>query len=200
MTAGPLPLLGSDNRLGEIDIDRVREHNDMVVYRPDHLSERIEREVPAVKLEKHPFIPTNSYYHAMAALRLDIGVAPLCDNRFNEAKSNLKYLEYSMFKVPTVASPVYPYARTITDGEDGILVKKNRHQEWLRQLTRLVENRAERDRLARNAFATVRDRFHLKTNVRRWLDLYRSLASRLDGEVWQRCERSAVSVQPSRVR
>ena len=137
--------------------------------------ERIEREVPAAKVEKHPFILTNNYYHAMAALQLDIGVAPLRDNRFNEAKSNLKYLEYSMFRVPTVASPVYPYARTITDGEDGILVKKNRYQEWLRQLTRLVEDRAERERLARNAYATVRERFHLKTTVRGWLDLYSSL-------------------------
>ncbi|CBE68804.1 MAG: glycosyltransferase family 4 protein [Candidatus Methylomirabilis oxygeniifera] len=137
--------------------------------------ERIRREVPADRLEVHPFVPTNSYYHAMAALRLDIGLTPLRDNRFNEAKSNLKYLEYSMFKVPTVASPVYPYTRTITDGENGILVKKNRHQEWLRQLTRLVEDRAERERLARNAYATVRERFHLKTNVRQWLDLYRSL-------------------------
>lgn len=137
--------------------------------------ERIQREVPIGRIEFHPFVPTNNYYHAMAALRLDIGLAPLRDNRFNEAKSNLKYLEYSMFKIPTVASPVYPYTRTITHGEDGILVKKNRHQEWLRQLTRLVEDRAERDRLARNAYATVRDRFHLKTNVQRWLDLYRSL-------------------------
>lgn len=136
---------------------------------------RIEREVCALKLERHPFIATNNYYHALAALRLDIGVAPLHENRFNEAKSNLKYLEYSMFRVPTVASPVYPYATTITDGEDGVLVKKNRHQEWLRELTRLVEDRAERARLARNASTTVRARFNLKTTVRGWLDLYRNL-------------------------
>lgn len=137
--------------------------------------DRIRQEVSADKLEIYPFVPTNRYYHAMAALRLDIGLAPLSDNRFNEAKSNLKYLEYSMFKIPTVASPVYPYTRTITDGRDGILVKKNRHQEWLKQLTRLVEDKAERDRLARNAYATVNERFHLKTNVRQWLDLYEGL-------------------------
>lgn len=139
--------------------------------------DRIRQEVPAGRLETHPFVPTNNYYHALAGLRLDIGLAPLRDNRFNEAKSNLKYLEYSMFKIPTVASPVYPYVYTITDGEDGVLVKKNRHQEWLRQLMRLVEDRAERERLARNAYATVRERFHLKTNVRQWLEVYTHLAS-----------------------
>ncbi|PWB82181.1 MAG: hypothetical protein C3F08_00250 [Candidatus Methylomirabilota bacterium] len=142
--------------------------------------ERVRREIPAGKLEVYPFVPTNNYYHAMASLRLDIGLAPLRDNRFNEAKSNLKYLEYSMFRIPTVASPVYPYTCTITHGEDGILVKKNRHQEWLRQLTWLVEDKTARDRLARNAYATVRDRFHLKTNVRQWLDLYRSLRGGFD--------------------
>lgn len=139
--------------------------------------ERIKREVSPDRLETHPFVPTNNYYHALAALRLDIGLAPLFDNRFNAAKSNLKYLEYSMFNVPTVASPVYPYTATITDGENGVLVKKNRHQEWLKQLTRLVEDRVERERLARNAYATVKAQFHLKTHVRNWLEVYHHLAS-----------------------
>lgn len=160
--------------------------------------ERIRREVPVGRLEFHPFMPTNSYYHAMAALRLDIGLAPLRDNRFNEAKSNLKYLEYSMFKVPTVASPIYPYACTITDGEDGILVKKNRHQEWLRQLTRLVEDRTERDRLARNAYAMVRGRFHLKSHVRQWLDLYRGLRYGSDGTATSTSSRKLPSMDRSR--
>jgi len=94
-----------------------------------------------------------------------------------------------------VASPVYPYARTITDGEDGVLVKKNRYQEWLRQLTRLVEDRAERERLARNAYATVRERFHLKTAVRGWLDLYSSLHRRPDSAAFL-AHRGVASVGP----
>jgi glycosyltransferase involved in cell wall biosynthesis len=142
--------------------------------------ERIEREVPAGKLEKHPFVPTNTYYHALARLKLDIGLAPLREHRFNEAKSNLKYLEYSMFKVPTVASPVFPYVTTITHGENGILVKKNRYHEWLRQLTGLVEDRAERERLGANAYATVQEKFHLKNTVGRWLDAYGTLARGTD--------------------
>lgn len=139
--------------------------------------ERIRREVHTDRLETHPFVPTNNYYHALAALRLDIGLAPLHDNRFNKAKSNLKYLEYSMFKVPTVASPVFPYVTTITNGRDGMVVKKNRHQDWLKQLTRLVEDRTERERIATNACATIRQRFDLKTNARQWLDVYTHLAS-----------------------
>lgn len=139
--------------------------------------DRIRREVPAGRLETHPFVPTNNYYHALAELRLDIGLAPLHDNRFNEAKSNLKYLEYSMFKVPTVASPVFPYVTTITHGRDGIVVKKNRHQEWLKQLAKLVEDRTEREQIATNACATIRQKFDLKTNARRWLDVYTHLAS-----------------------
>ena len=181
----------SGSNFHEGDLDCVIDALVMIAKRPDvqlvffgWVPDRIRREVPAGRLEAYPFLPTNSYYHALAALRLDIGVAPLRDNRFNEAKSNLKYLEYSMFRIPTVASPVYPYTRTITDGEDGILVKKNRHQEWLRALTGLVENRAERDRLARNAYATVRERFHLKTNVRRWLELYGAVCSGSDGHAW----------------
>lgn len=172
----------SGSNCHEGDFDCVIDALIMVARRPDvqlvffgWVPERVKREVPADRLETHAFVPTNNYYHALAALHLDIGLAPLYTNRFNEAKSNLKFLEYSMFKVPIVASPVYPYTETITDGEDGILVKKNRYQEWLKQLTRLVEDRAERDRLAYNAFATVKARFNLRTAVRGWSDLYRNL-------------------------
>jgi glycosyltransferase involved in cell wall biosynthesis len=202
----------SGSNFHEGDLDCAIDALIMMARRPDvqlvfagWVPERVRREVPASRLETHPFVPTNNYYHGLAALRLDIGVAPLRENRFNEAKSNLKYLEYSMFKVPTVASPIYPYARTITDGEDGILVKKNRYQEWLRQLTRLVEDRVERERLARNASATVRERFHLKTTVRGWLDLYSSLqpgpdrAELLTSQAVVSVGRSSRSAQPAAV-
>lgn len=67
----------------------------------------------------------------------DVGVAPLVDSQFNRAKSPLKYMELSACGLPTVASHVVPYSRTIHHGEDGLLADTPRS--WLTQLRRLLE-------------------------------------------------------------
>ena len=55
-------------------------------------------EVPWIDLEKWPV--------DYKALGLDIGLAPLADNMFNRAKSNLRWMEYSVQGIPSIVSPV----------------------------------------------------------------------------------------------
>ena len=45
----------------------------------------------------------------MASLNLDLAVAPLELNAFNEAKSNLRILEYGALGWPVVCTDIYPY-------------------------------------------------------------------------------------------
>lgn len=58
----------------------------------------------------------------------NVGIAPLVDSAFTRSKSHIKWMEYSMYEIPTIASRVYPYFMdvagrdTIRDGETGILV------------------------------------------------------------------------------
>lgn len=52
-------------------------------------------------------------------------------------------------KVPTVASNVGAFQRMIVSGETGILC--DTEEEWVEQLSRLVEDKKERDRIAENA-------------------------------------------------
>lgn len=59
--------------------------------------------------EFHPFVPLADYPAKLAGLHLDLAVAPLEANSFNEAKSNLRLLEYGVLGIPVVASNVYPY-------------------------------------------------------------------------------------------
>src|SRR5690606_28289037 len=44
--------------------------------------------------EFHPGVDIAQYPRALALLRLDLAIAPLEQNRFNECKSNLRLLEY----------------------------------------------------------------------------------------------------------
>jgi hypothetical protein len=59
--------------------------------------------------EIHPPVAIADYPAALAALNLDVAIAPLEINAFNEAKSNLKLLEYGALGYPVVCSDIVPY-------------------------------------------------------------------------------------------
>lgn len=59
--------------------------------------------------EKHGSVPFRDYPAKVAELELDIALAPLEDNAFNEAKSNLRLLEYGAMAWSVICSDVYPY-------------------------------------------------------------------------------------------
>lgn len=60
--------------------------------------------------EYHDFeIGVEAYPAKLASLNLDLAVAPLEVNRFNEAKSNLRILEYGALGLPVVCTDIFPY-------------------------------------------------------------------------------------------
>lgn len=63
---------------------------------------------PYVK-EVHEFVPYQYYPEKLAALNLDLAIAPLENHPFNEAKSNLRLLEYGILGWPVVCTDIYPY-------------------------------------------------------------------------------------------
>ncbi|MCA8091455.1 glycosyltransferase [Burkholderia anthina] len=71
--------------------------------------------------------------------RMDFGVAPLVDSKFNAAKSDLKFIEYSAAKLPALCSRVRPYVDVVKHEENGILVQ-NDDSSWARALLYACEN------------------------------------------------------------
>jgi hypothetical protein len=64
---------------------------------------------PYVK-EEHAFVVDFADYpKKLASLNLDIAVAPLEQHPFNEAKSNLRLLEYGALGLTVICSDIYPY-------------------------------------------------------------------------------------------
>ena len=59
--------------------------------------------------EMHHAVTFADYAAKVASLNLDLAVAPLEINPFNEAKSNLRLLEYGVLGWPVVCSDIYPY-------------------------------------------------------------------------------------------
>ncbi len=103
-----------------------------------------------------------------------IGICPLIASKFNECKSSIKWMEYSMYKIPVIASPVYPYNRdvlgldTIKDGETGLFANDN---EWFEKLSLLIEDEQLRNKLGENAYNHVVNNWQYKDNKKQILSV-----------------------------
>ncbi len=76
--------------------------------------------------EHHAPVDIASYPHKLASLNLDLAVAPLEHNLFNDCKSNLKLLEYGACGYPVVCSDVAAY-----QGSLPVTRVKNRYKDWV---------------------------------------------------------------------
>ena len=85
---------------------------------------------------------------------VDINLVPLQDTIFNRAKSENKWLEASLVKVPTIASRVGAFQMMIHDCKDGILCE-NTEEDWYQKISGLIQNADYRRELAENAYQRV---------------------------------------------
>ena len=111
----------------------------------------------------------------MKHLGVDIGLAPLADNMFNRAKSNLRWLEYSVQKVPTICSPVEAY-KEVEHDKTGLLARE--HDEWYNAMERLVRNEKLRKQLAENAHKVVYEQFNIEKNASKSLRVYEGVVKK----------------------
>jgi CDP-glycerol glycerophosphotransferase (TagB/SpsB family)/GT2 family glycosyltransferase len=76
--------------------------------------------------EFHPGVDIDAYPQSLAALNLDVALAPVEQNLFNECKSNLRLLEYGACGVPVVCSDLICYR-----GDLPVTRVKNRFKDWV---------------------------------------------------------------------
>ncbi len=95
----------------------------------------------------------------LAGLKADVILAPLADITFNKYKSNIKYLEASALKIPTIAQDMEPYNRDIQHGVNGLLCKKP--SDWYTQIKWVYEHKKESKTLANRAWMQVKNRYDM---------------------------------------
>ncbi len=62
-----------------------------------------------LEAETHSMVPLQDFPAKLASLNLDLALAPLAVNEFNEAKSDLRILQYGILGYPVVATDIFPY-------------------------------------------------------------------------------------------
>ncbi len=103
------------------------------------------------KVLTSPFMDWKELPHLIRSI--DINLAPLEDSIFNEAKSENKWTEASLVKIPTIASNVGAFKDVIVHGETGVLCSNE--QEWDEGLKKLIEDKDYRENLGDNAYNEV---------------------------------------------
>ena len=113
-----------------------------------------------------PYVPFEAFYQMFSQVGVYIGLAPLAANIFNKSKSNLKFLEYTMYDAVTVASNFGPYKDTIEDGVNGILVSDNR--DWYDKTRMVLENKDLYNKILTNARQLVYENYNIEKTYKLW--------------------------------
>lgn len=119
------------------------------------------------------FRPISNYPKWVTGHKFDIGIAPLVDNNFNRGKSNLRWLEYSSMRIPTVASPLPHFAESISHGETGFLAGS--FDEWVEKLELLIDNADLRLQMGKAARQEVKERWSLKSLGGKYMNVIKGL-------------------------
>ena len=128
------------------------------------------------RVRRMPFRP---WYELPAVLRdTDICLAPLAlDNRFNEAKSAIKWLEAALVATPTIASPTEPFREAIDPGRTGFLA--GTEQEWEEAVELLIGSAAERARVGARAQREALLHYSPEIQGRRYLAILEKAVARV---------------------
>jgi glycosyltransferase involved in cell wall biosynthesis len=120
------------------------------------------------------FHPYDQYQQVLGSC--DIALLPLSPTRFNSLKSDIKFVECAGHGVAVLASPTV-YQDALRDEETGLLFRSL--GEFESQLTRLIEDRPLRMRLAGNAFRYVAESRLVSQHIRARYEWYLKMFDQL---------------------
>ncbi len=139
----------------------MHEHKDVYV---ETVGMYIDKYLPKAR---HKFVygkrGVDEWYKLYNKLKFDIAVAPLEDTPFTRCKSNIKWQEYSLMGIPTIASNVGPYKDTIKHGSDGWLCENNK-ESWYNAFKLLITNQDLRNKIGSKAKERVVNEFSIEKN------------------------------------
>jgi len=107
---------------------------------------------------------------------MDVAIAPLEFNAFNDSKSEIKVAECGRYGIPLVATNCGCYDETIINGQTGYLIdKSNPKGDWVKHLTRMIKDKKGREEMGANLKKVTDEYFDINKVVKFRYDLYKSL-------------------------
>jgi hypothetical protein len=114
---------------------------------------------------------TSPQFYSNILLPIDVGIVPLTSNKFNQAKSSLKGMEYAISGIPFIATPTYEYKLLHEDGAGLIANKKN---DWVKAFNKMLDPEFRKIQIE-NGYRTVIDKYNLLKRVYEWEDAIKKI-------------------------
>ena len=102
-------------------------------------------------------------------LKMDIGLMPLQDSKWEKGKCAYKLIQYAACGIPGVASDVGMNREVTVPGETGILASAD--EEWIQAIKTLKSNTELRHQMGRNARKKVEERYCIQQTSKRIIHL-----------------------------
>jgi len=106
----------------------------------------------------------NGFPELLLRQNWDIALAPLLDDEFNRAKSNIKWMETAMKSIPCVCSNVQPYSESIPKGTGYVI----NDDEWFKTLSKLIDNPDLRVRVGKAAKKEIITNWNADKKIKLW--------------------------------
>jgi glycosyltransferase involved in cell wall biosynthesis len=148
-------------------IKTIIEQNDLRFHHTGAMLDRPKWAAEALKIDPDRltgYTGARPQYYGNVFMPIDVGIVPLHPSPFNEAKSNLKGLEYALSGIPFVASSTQEY-RDLAAAGAGRVAKNNK--DWLKNLKQLIDPEVRESDRQKN-YKTVVEKFNIFTMKYKW--------------------------------
>lgn len=102
--------------------------------------------------------------------KADICIAPLKPSDFSKSKSNIKFLEISAAKCPTVASDIRQYQEM-----EGCLLAPPTSQDWYEQLKKLIDSKELRKEVGEKSYEYVKKYHTIQSHIKEYEDYFTNI-------------------------
>jgi len=131
----------------------------------------------SMPIEWQPFVDMQNYYDTLNNLRLDLMIIPRADTYFTRCKSNLKFLEASMFEIPVIAQsfPTKDSPYEVNPEDKKHLILAATPEDFISEINFLIDNPPTRRRIGWEAKKYVVENYSIEKNAHLWEEAYQTM-------------------------
>ena len=107
---------------------------------------------------------------------VDINIAPIENITFNRAKSENKWVEAALVKVPTIASNYGAFKQIIKQNETGLLCSNI--NDWYKSLKTLINNKYLRKIIGKNSYHICKEKYNTIYNHKNLVNFINSISNK----------------------
>jgi len=156
----------------------------------DNYTKHLSRGIRHKNFQVYQALPAEHY--GSMYTNIDVAIAPLQFNNFNDSKSEIKVAECGRYGVPLIATNCGCYDETIINGVTGYLIDpSNPKNDWRDKLSKVIKDKKHREEMGQNLKEITDKHFDINKNVHGRIELYYEIL-KVKGEVQKRNEETTV--------